>query len=224
MGSPSATTIDFHLIIVLAVVIINANAAWSRTYYDQGYNFARNPNFARNYSDVIMENGGWRMMGMDETDVCDGFEDCFDGSDESTETYGVYCEKVYGRFRCASGWPHCIHDSKKCDGDENCSDGSDESTQACGPNCEKMRVGGNPEQGFVCANGQQCIPSYQICNGLANCDDGSDESTATCGANCEKLSRGGFACSSGRCIRARWKCDGGKDCSDGSDEDPPLCG
>ena len=40
--------------------------------------------------------------------LCNGRNDCTDGSDEATETCGVNCDKVGGRFACSDG--QCIGD------------------------------------------------------------------------------------------------------------------
>ena len=63
--------------------------------------------------------------------VCDGHQECSDGSDEHSGNCGNWTCPAE-RFTCASGNPKCIPSIQKCDDHRDCSDGSDESDEVCG--------------------------------------------------------------------------------------------
>uniref|UniRef100_A0A3Q3N1G3 Low-density lipoprotein receptor related-protein 13 n=1 Tax=Mastacembelus armatus TaxID=205130 RepID=A0A3Q3N1G3_9TELE len=139
--------------------------------------------------------------------VCDGEDDCRDGSDE--EECLSTCET--DQFQCSHG-KKCIEKSQVCDGVLQCQDRSDE--QGCAKHME-----GCAHQ----CDDKSCIPSSFLCDGEMDCKDGSDE------ANCahESCSATEFTCASGQCVSATVRCDGHPDCWDRSDEErctkAPIC-
>ncbi|XP_030647556.1 low-density lipoprotein receptor-related protein 4 [Chanos chanos] len=132
--------------------------------------------------------------------VCDGEEDCKDGSDE--EGCSIVCEN--GQFQCAHG-KKCIESGQVCDGVAQCQDRSDEA------DCLR------PDESCVhrCDNKTRCLPESFVCDGEPDCMDKSDE--ANCGE--ENCGAAEFRCSNGQCVPVGVRCDGHPDCRDHSDEE-----
>ncbi|XP_036070280.1 low-density lipoprotein receptor-related protein 2 isoform X3 [Oryzias melastigma] len=131
--------------------------------------------------------------------VCDGEQDCKDGSDEE----GCETRCKTGEFQCAHG-NRCIPQKGVCDGQRDCQDGSDEI------NCSSLTEGCNHR----CDNKTRCVPQTFLCDGERDCADGSDEEK--CGLVPCSLYQ--FRCTSGQCVSEALRCDGYPDCRDRSDE------
>ncbi|KAJ8397102.1 hypothetical protein AAFF_G00009560 [Aldrovandia affinis] len=131
--------------------------------------------------------------------ICDGEEDCRDGSDE--EDCMVRCET--GQFQCAHG-KKCIDMKEVCDGVAQCQDRSDE------VDCWKPTA----SCALRCDNKTRCVPESFLCDGEKDCLDGTDE--ASCAD--EVCSSTEFRCTSGQCVSESLRCDGHADCPDRSDE------
>ncbi|XP_041374230.1 low-density lipoprotein receptor-related protein 1-like [Gigantopelta aegis] len=142
--------------------------------------------------------------------LCDGDQDCNDGSDEDISKDGV-CGNIScpdpSMFSCSN--KRCIYMQFVCDGEADCTDGSDEKSDLC----HQQRA--CPQNYSLCTENGRCIPESWKCDHEKDCPDGSDEGVKCGYDNCEIDQ---FRCHDGRCIPYVYRCDNEYDCSDHSDE------
>ncbi|CAG7828356.1 unnamed protein product [Allacma fusca] len=146
--------------------------------------------------------------------LCDGVDDCGDGSDEDASPNGP-CEWESGL--CGRNYFHCgdrlcIPNRYLCNGRSDCKDGSDENPLAC-----KNTTIGCSDFEFKCEISKRCIPLTWKCDGATDCGAGdlSDEENNCSYPECTYFQ---FQCKNKTCVPLESTCDGIADCVDGSDE------
>ncbi|XP_023814493.1 low-density lipoprotein receptor-related protein 1B [Oryzias latipes] len=157
--------------------------------------------------------------------LCDGEQDCADGSDEEDCESG--CRE--DQFQCAHG-KKCIDKQHVCDGTAHCQDHSDE--QQCMKRTDNCA--------HQCDDKNRCLPATFVCDGERDCLDGTDE--ASCDGDKQEEEEditvptavpseplpircplGSKLCrDKSDCVHYNHVCDGEPDCRDGSDEEDCL--
>lgn len=105
---------------------------------------------------------------MQRHQLCDGVNDCHDGSDETQEV----CRNIPDRdklckpsdFYCRNG--RCVDKSKFCDHVNDCGDKSDEPSEC------------------TCFSYLRATDPKKVCDGIRHCWDRTDEDPTYCGTNC----------------------------------------
>ena len=172
---------------------------------------------------------------MNLDDLCSGYSDCIDGSDESKELCDtIDCPEDH--YRCPN-WNGsgrmCLSEYNLCNRDADCEDGSDEDPEVCRQykcldkgGCDKLECSHDE---FTCKQLDDCacpicIPKDKVCDYESDCPRSSDEDQELCRSiGCQPSV---FQCPNAtKRVCQPWDsvCDSWFTCAEGGDETPEAC-